>query len=201
MTKKKSIAVPAQDAPQNLDQANELLAEIGRLARRMDTETIARDAAVAKATEKFQPEIDTLAAELKVKVAAIQSFAEANKAALLADGERSVTLSQGTFGWRLGNPAVKLDSKVEEAHLVAALKKLGLSEFVRVSETLNRSAILNEPDKVESVRGLTIEQSEAFYVKPLTVEDEIAGKARKLKGAAASQAADADPQPKKRKVA
>ena len=202
MAKKKSIATPAKDVPQTLDEANKLLAEIGRTKRKIETEELARDAAVAKTIEVFQPEIDTATADLKSKMTALQAFAEAHKVALLGeDGDRSIDVSNGTIGWRFGNPAVKLDSDVEEDDVVASLKKLGLNKFIRTTETLNRQAILDAPDEIEAVRGLAVEQKETFYVKPTEVADEIVGKAKKLKGAAATNKAETVPKPSKKKAA
>jgi|GEM_PF-2516401 len=195
----KRIATPAADLPQTLEEAGLLVHLIGVAARTLDAQTAARDGAVAKLVADHAPGIEASAADVKKMVAKLQAYAEANKTALLADGARSVQLASGAFGWRYGNPTVKLDADTDEAAAIETLKRARLGAFVRTVEELNKQAILDAPDKIADLRGLSVEQAESFFVRPLEVKDAIAGKAAKLKGAALQKPDAPEPKPKKSK--
>ena len=50
------------------------------------------------------------------------------------------------------------------------LRKLGLKRFIREREEVNKEAILNEPEAVAHVAGITISQGEDFIVTPFETE-------------------------------
>ena len=53
------------------------------------------------------------------------------------------------------------------------LKSLGLERFVRVKEEPNKEAMLNEPDAVRGVAGITINSGiEDFTITPFEVSAE-----------------------------
>lgn len=197
MAKKKSITVPVLPAPQNATQADNVLHVIGQHKRALDALVLKREEAVAAAAEKFAKSIADAAEALQANVDSLQAYAEANKDELLKDGKRSVTFMSGMFGWRYGNPALKYDAD-DEADLIARLRRLKLDQHIRTTETLDKQSLLASPDDVEAINGIEIEQVERFFVLPLELTDDIAGKARKLKGAAATIAPD--PAPKKAKA-
>lgn len=197
MAKTKNLTAPAAPVPQNENEANEVLKELGIAVRGLEGLIAKRDAAAAAVVAKHQEGIDKATAEAAARMAQLQAYGEANKTALLADGYRTVALAQGAFGWRYGPPAVKLDKGFEEADAIAAVKRAGFSTFVRTTEELDREAILKEPAKIADLRGFAIEQGETFWAKPLALDDALTAKARKLKGPAL-QKPDA-PEPKKTK--
>lgn len=203
MSKKKSLTTAALPVPQDQAEADKAIHAIGAHKRALDALIVKRDEAVATAAAKFAEDIATTAEVLKANVESLQAFAEANKSKLLADGKRSVALGNGTIGWRYSNPAVRFDAEDEE-RLVSRLRTLGLDGLIRTVETIDKTAILADPAKVEDIKGFEIVQEERFFVRPLEVADDIAGKARKLTGAAAVQAPDigsAKKKPSKRKAA
>jgi phage host-nuclease inhibitor protein Gam len=50
------------------------------------------------------------------------------------------------------------------------LRKLGLARFIREKEEVNKEAILNEPEAVSHVPGISISQGEDFVVVPFEAE-------------------------------
>jgi phage host-nuclease inhibitor protein Gam len=54
--------------------------------------------------------------------------------------------------------------------VIEALKRLGLTRFLRVKEEINKEAILAEPDAVRDVKGISISQGEDFVIVPLATE-------------------------------
>ena len=105
-------------------------------------------------------------------VEGIQTFAEANRAAL-TDGNKVkfANLVTGEVAWRQRPPSVGIrgaDTVIE------TLKRLGLGRFVRTKEEINKDAILNEPKAVSGVAGITLNTGiEDFIVTPF--EQEVTG--------------------------
>lgn len=191
MAKSNSVTVPALSVPQDAAQAASLVHLIGANKRALDALMNRQEAAVAAAAEKFAAQINDATEALGENVAALQAYAEANKDALTADGKRSVATQAGTFGWRYGNRAVKFEGKHAEK-LIEKFKELGHTDLIRTIEQIDKTAILANPDAIEKIKKIKIEQEERFYVRPLSVDNDIAGKTRKLKGKDASFSADAD---------
>ncbi|MFH2013564.1 MAG: host-nuclease inhibitor Gam family protein, partial [Patescibacteria group bacterium] len=54
-----------------------------------------------------------------------------------------------------------------------ALKDLGLSKFIRTKEEVNKQAILESPEEVKDIKGLSISQIEEFVVKPRFLDREV----------------------------
>ena len=50
------------------------------------------------------------------------------------------------------------------------LRRLGLKRFIREKEEVNKEAILNEPEAVAHVAGISISQGEDFIVTPFETE-------------------------------
>ncbi|MCM0018530.1 MAG: host-nuclease inhibitor Gam family protein [Tagaea sp.] len=190
MSKKKSLTTSALPVPQNQVQADNVIYVIGDHKRALDALIVKRDRAVADAAAKYADAIAEAGEVLKANVESLQAFAEANKSALLQDGKRSIAFPSGLVGWRYSNPAVKFDADDEE-RLIARLRTLGLGHLIREKSEIDKTAVVKHAAEIEGVKGIDIVQEERFFVRPLEVEDDIAGKARKLTGPAAIQAPDA----------
>ena len=69
--------------------------------------------------------------------------------------------------WRLRPPSVAV--RGVEA-VLDQLRRLGLKRFIRQKEEVNKEAILNEPEAVSHVPGISISQGEDFVVTPFEAE-------------------------------
>ena len=70
--------------------------------------------------------------------------------------------------WRQRPPSVAV--RGADA-VIAALKKLGLSRFVRTKEEVNKEAILNDAEAVRGVGGISINSGvEDFVITPFEAE-------------------------------
>lgn len=176
------IKAPAVPVPQTREEADKLIGEIGAFQRDIDLAKAAAEEKVAAVKAALEEEIGGKAAEMLAKFQAVMAFASANRDTLLEKGRKSVELSQGQLGWRLGNPTVKLARGVDEDSLVATFERLKLDDLLRVTTSLDRQAILKEPKRIEGIAGITVEQDETFFVKPLEVTTETTAKAGKLIG-------------------
>ena len=57
-----------------------------------------------------------------------------------------------------------------EDSVLDALRRMRLARFIRVKDEVNKEAILNEPEAVVNVPGISIIQGEDFIVQPFEAE-------------------------------
>ena len=105
----------------------------------------------------------------KLLQAGVQTWCEANRKELCGTG-KTANLITGEVQWRARPPSVT----IRGAEVVLEnLKSLGLERFVRVKEEANKEAMLNEPDAVRGVAGITINSGvEDFTITPFEVSAE-----------------------------
>lgn len=157
------VAVPRDQA-----EANAMIAALGAALRERGLIQSALDEMIASIKAKAEAEAEPIQARIGALQTGLQIWAEANRAALLVGGRKSVDLPAGELGWRLRPPSVRITGA--EA-VIAALKALDLTRFLRVKEEIDRQAMLKEPDVAGAVPGVTIGSAgEEFYVAPLGVE-------------------------------
>lgn len=163
-TKIKAAAVAA---PASREQAEALLKQIGELQREITRREAAMNDEIAQLKARYQQEVTPLNEDIEAQFQGLHAWAEANKGELLTARLKSVKMGTGEIGWRTNPPKVVIRGAET---VVENLKRLGLAEFVRVREEPNKEAILNDPQRVEGVKGITITQDEEFYVKPYETE-------------------------------
>ena len=172
MTKKRTRVTAAMaGVPADLEAANALVGEIGTLQRQIDRIDLDLSEAVAALKKQAGDDAKPLADQVKAKVAALMAFATANRETIIPAGRKSVALSQGTIGFRLGNPTVKIAKGQDEA-VIATLERLGLEKLLRRETAIDKEAILREPGTIQGLAGIGVAQVETFYVKPLDVASE-----------------------------
>jgi phage host-nuclease inhibitor protein Gam len=170
-SKVKAAAVSVQ-VPQTRDDCAAMIRALGDAQRVLSGRVSAMNDAIAEITDYAAPEIEAMKKTVADLVEGIQTFAEANRATL-TDGNRvkSANLVTGEVAWRQRPPSCAVRGAES---VVETLKRLGLGRFVRVKEEVNKEAILNEPQAVAGVAGLTIVSGvEDFIVTPF--EQEVAG--------------------------
>lgn len=166
-----------------------------------------RDAELLAVTARYDERLAPIELQIKGRLALLSAYAETHRAELLPGKDsKSTTIGLARVGWRIGNRAVVLMSKVTTDHVINALKAIGLDCYVAKKEEIARQQILADckDDKtlqVEAVDpcgqvvvqdgkpvtktvplaevGLRIKQEETFYIEPLS-ED---GKALKAEAA------------------
>lgn len=164
----------AVSCPLTIDDVEQMMAAYATAdaARRKITAQL--DAEITRLREKYAPALDRENERCDEAEEQIASWAELNKEAF---GEkRSMVLTHGTIGWRLGNPAVKLRARVRAE---AALERVRANapEFIRRTEELDKQAILAAyaarglTDAQLEPLGLRITQTERFFVEPKTEEN------------------------------
>lgn len=163
--KAEAVSVPV---PQNRSEAEEAIAEIGRLQReraRLQADMNDQIAAIKQQYEELgQPLGERISQLSKV----VQMWAEVNRAQLTDNGKRKFSmLASGKINWRMRPPRVTLRGKDA---IIEACKKLGLKRFIRVVEEVNKEAMLAEPEVAQTIQGVTITQTEDFVITPFETE-------------------------------
>jgi phage host-nuclease inhibitor protein Gam len=155
--------------PQSRDDCAADINNIGRLSREIAVTQAAMNDEIAAITDRYTAIFTPLQEEVKSLTAGVQSWCEANRDELTANGKtKSGQFVTGTVQWRQKPPSVAV--RGVEA-VIEALKQFGLTRFIRVKEELNKDAILNEPTVVAGVAGLSIKSGvEDFVIQPFEQE-------------------------------
>lgn len=151
--------------PQSKDEVAAYIRNIGDTQRNMLREQAEMNDAIANVTANYQPRLEELGEQLKTLQEGVQGYCEAHRNELTNEGKvKTANLITGEVQWRQRPPSVGV--RGAEA-VIEALKRLGLGKFVRTKEEINKEAILNEPDQVKGVAGITVVTGvEDFVITP-----------------------------------
>lgn len=159
--------------PQTLADVEALLAQVAASDAATRKVTAQMDAEITRIREKYAAVLDHERALREAAEEQIASWAELHKADF--GDRRSMALTHGTIGWRLGNPTVKLRARVKADQALEQVKAR-MPEFVRTVEELDKASLLNAvagkalTDSDLEACGLRIAQTERFYVEPKSEE-------------------------------
>lgn len=155
--------------PQTKEDAAADVKKVGDLMRLLTRKEADMNDQIAAITQKFQPDFEVLKEQIQTLQDGVQGYCEAHRDELTNGGKvKSANLITGEVAWRQNPPSVRI-SKAET--VIDMLKRLGLSRFVRTKEEVNKDAILNEPDEVRGVAGITLVTGvEQFVITPFEQE-------------------------------
>ena len=153
------------------EQAQTDIAQIGNLQREHARISGELNDRIAALTEAEAPRLKELQDRISTLQNGVQTWCEANREQLCGKG-KSANLITGEVSWRQRPPSVRVTG---EESVIDLLKRMTLGRFVRSKEAVNKEAILNEPEAVATVPGISIQQGEDFVVVPF--EAELAGEA------------------------
>lgn len=156
--------------PATRTQAEELLFGIGEMQREVVRKETKMNDELAAIKLKYGDLVKPLNTVIDDQFSALHMYAEANKDDLLDGKLKSCKMATGDIGWRTSTPKVTVrNAKV----VLESLKQLGLSQFIRTKEEINKDAILADKDqKAASINGITITQKDEFWIKPFESEVE-----------------------------
>lgn len=159
--------------PQNREQAAEAVREIGERQRELARIAADMNDELARVKERWEAAAEPHNARIAALTQGVQTWAEANRDSLTQGGKvKTAALTTGEILWRLRPPSVRVTGA--EA-VLDILRRMGLTRFIRSKDEVNKDAILNEPEAVVAVPGISIQQGEDFVVVPF--EAELAGEA------------------------
>lgn len=155
--------------PQSKDEAAADIRQIGDLQREMLRLQTDMNDAIAKITAQFQPALEVKSELIKTIQEGVQAYCEGHRSELTNDGKvKTANFVTGEVQWRKRPPSCAVRGAES---VIEALKRLGLGKFVRTKEEINKEAILNEPDAVKGVAGITVVTDvEDFVITPFEQE-------------------------------
>ncbi len=168
-TKKRIKATASIYVVQSKDQATEAIKYLGDIQReliRLETEMNDK---IAEITASYSSSIEVLKKKSVEIQKGIQIWCEANRDELTNNGKvKSANLVTGEVQWRNRPPSCVIRGLET---VIETLKKLKLERFIRTKEEVNKEAILNEPNVVAHVPGITIKKDvEDFAIVPFEQE-------------------------------
>lgn len=169
-TKKTRLKAPAAavNVPQSREMAADAIAQIGRANRDLARLQADMNDELAAIKERHEARAEPLRLKIEALTQGVQTWAEANRDSLTQGGKvKTAALTTGEILWRMRPPSVRVTGS--EA-VLDALRRMGLRRFIREKEEVNKDAILNEPDAVADVPGISISQGEDFVVVPFEAE-------------------------------
>lgn len=166
-TRRKTDA-PQLPVPQSRDEAIASIREIGERQREIARIQTAMNDELAVIKEEYEHRAAPHAKRVEALTQGVQIWSEANRQTLTQGGKtKTAVLPSGEVAWRTRPPSVRVTGA--EA-VLDALRRAGLTRFIRTKEEVNKEAILNEPEAVAGVAGITISQGEDFIVTPFEAE-------------------------------
>lgn len=164
-TKAVNAATSMEEAEKNIQRIGEIQREISRLEHDMNDR-------LNPIKEEYENKAKPFKEELSELQTAVQMWAEVEKPNILSGKAKTVKCSTGDFGWRTSTPSVRVTGA---AVVIEFLKLHNLTKFLRVKEEINKEAILAEPKEAEGIKGISITQTESFWIKPFGSEIEVEG--------------------------
>lgn len=151
--------------PQTIDDVAADIRTIGDLNRQLIRYQTEINDKLAETTAMYQPLLESLKEQIKPLQAGVQVWCEANRNDLTKGGKvKTANFTTGEVQWRQRPPSVSV--RGVDA-VIDALKRLGFCRFIRVKEEINKEAILNEPEAVKGVAGITLQVGvEDFVITP-----------------------------------
>lgn len=156
-------------APQTKDDAAGDIRKIGDLQRQLARAEAAMNDAIAEITGHHQPGLEDLKARIDTLQKGVQTWCEAHRDELTNGGKvKTANMVTGDVAWRIRPPSVSIRGAET---VIETLRRLGLSKFIRSKEEVNKEAILNEPDDVRGVAGISVVTGvEDFLITPFEQE-------------------------------
>lgn len=160
------------------EDAEQSIAVIASLTLQRNAAQIMLDDFITKLREKSGPEIAELNTWIEAETELVRAWAEANPGEF-PKGKKSLELAHGTIGFRTGTPKLKTIGRKTWAAVLATIKSLGISDWIRTEESVNRERIISDArggladevpqafvDKQIRAIGVEVVQDETFFIEP-----------------------------------
>lgn len=140
---------------------------------------------------QFEIEIEAVKEEAQIKAKTFEEeiakladgvfiFAQGHREELTEDEKKKTVdfLSGDKIRWYFPPSSVVVK---DEESAIAELKRRGLSEFIRTKETIDKTEILKDPDRIRNLKNISIDQTEIFAIVPAEMGIELQKGKRKFK--------------------
>ncbi|EFO33248.1 bacteriophage Mu Gam like protein [Roseibium sp. TrichSKD4] len=154
--------------PQSKEECDDMIRQLGELNREAERIKADMNDELALVKERFEKQAAPVKSKAKELLKGIETWCAANRDSLTGGKVKFAKFMNGEIAWRVRPPRVVCRS-IDAA--LAALREHGLEKFIRTKEEINKEAILEDPNAVFSVSGITVKSAgEDFQVKPFETE-------------------------------
>jgi phage host-nuclease inhibitor protein Gam len=169
------VAVTPDTEPSVEEVLDRHLDELGQIVRELAKLQAQWDAEVNTVKKKYKSQVDALTARRDETRDALAEYASAHRSKLLTGRGKIVQLRSGTIRWKYTKPTLSIAEDVSEEVVVRRIRQQrGLKRFTKVGKrTLNKTALVADPEFVARIRGLRVIQREDFIIKPTKAQTEI----------------------------
>lgn len=152
-------------APQSQNDCAADIKKLGDLQRDFARQQADMNDEIAAITKRYQPKLESLSERIDVLQKGVQTYCEAHRAELTHDNKvKFANFITGDVNWRQRPPSISIrgaDAVLE------TLARMGLTRFIRTKQEPNKEAMLNEPDAVRGIAGISIVTGvEDFVIAP-----------------------------------
>lgn len=146
--------------------------EIAKIRIKIRRLTVARDAAVLKINEQYNPQIKALDAERESRENALAPFVSARKEELMGKN-KSASSPLSMYGFRTGQTVVRNITGKPDAAVAYELFEAARSDCAKATYSLDKSGIKKALKNGDAHIGdlFEMEVVERFYVEPKTDKD------------------------------
>jgi phage host-nuclease inhibitor protein Gam len=170
----KSRIKTASASIQTREEMEKLVGEICMLKTQEQSLTAEMNARLTEVRENFESGLSAIDEELKGKIALARDWAEANPSEF--GRGKSIAMTHGDVGWRIGNPALRLLTGWNWEKVLTALTSLALKQYIRIKCEVNKEALIADREKLQDAGlrrfGVKIVQDEPFFIEPRLVATE-----------------------------
>jgi len=150
-------------------EAEDVLGQIRQLTIERNQRMLERDRVIQGIQEQHAGPLETIETQLTQKTELLSGWADANPSEFA--GKKSLEMTHGLIGWRIGKPTLKTLSGWTWDRVLEKLQSLpAFSRFIRRKDEVDKATILTERETIaqEDLRtiGVRVVQEEAFFVEP-----------------------------------
>jgi len=144
------------------EAADAVLRGVGRLDAEIAHDQAELAAAIGDLKAKYDEHISPLLDARKAQVKALEAFAHAHRKEMPG---KSICLTWGVLGFRLGRPTIKFTWKT--ARVIEALKLKKLTDCLRIKESpIKDRLLLLEDDQLNAIGCARTQGRDAFFAEP-----------------------------------
>lgn len=152
-------------------EATEMIAKIGSLARMKTRLEADMNDRLAKTKQAYEDKAAPLSAEIAELTQSVTMWAEAHREDLTNGNKtKTVKLASGRINWRALPP--KCNLRGIEA-IIEELKARDLTVYIRTKEEIDKEAMLRNPEAVAMIKGVSIaSEGEEVIITPHQIDIE-----------------------------
>jgi phage host-nuclease inhibitor protein Gam len=150
------------------EEMEALVGDITKLKINQQSLTADMNERITAVRQKYEGALGDIDEALKGKMALARDWAEAHPAEF--GKARSIAMTHGDVGWRLGNPALKTLRGWTWDRVLERLKASLMAGYVRHKEEVDKAGLLADREKLTSQTllglGVQVVQEETFFIEP-----------------------------------